>query len=277
MTQRAADETGEIELSLLLDGVERRYGYDFRDYAHASLKRRVLKCVQDEQVGSISALQERLLRHPDCMARFLRTMSVSTTSIFRDAAFYRAFREKVVPRLRGVPFLRIWAAGCATGEEVYSLAILLQEEGLYDRARIYATDMAEAVIEEARAGVFPLKKMKEFTRNYQEAGGAKTFSDYYRAGHDSAIVSRALQANLVWAVHNLVTDNSFNEFQVILCRNVMIYFNHNLQSRVHKLLYDSLAVGGFLGLGSKESLAFTPHEESYEPVNGNARIYRRAK
>ena len=277
MTQRAVAETGEIELSLLLDGVERRYGYDFRDYAPASLKRRVLKCVQDEQVGSISALQERLLRHPDCMARFLHTMSVSTTSMFRDPAFYRAFREKVVPQLRGVPFLRIWVAGCATGEEVYSLAVLLQEEGLYDRARIYATDMVEAVIEEARAGVFPIKKMKEFTRNYQAAGGAKTFSDYYSASHDNAIVTRVLQANLVWAVHNLVTDSSFNEFQVILCRNVMIYFNQDLQSRVHKLFYGSLAVGGFLGLGSRESLTFTPHEESYEPVNGNAKIYRRVK
>jgi len=270
-------EVEEPELSKLLNGIERRYGYDFRDYAPASLKRRVLRCVQDEQVGSISALQERLLRHPDCMARFLHTMSVSTTSMFRDPAFYRAFREKVVPQLRGVPFLRIWAAGCATGEEVYSLAILLQEEGLYDRARIYATDMTEAVIEEARAGVFPIRKMKEFTRNYQAAGGARTFSDYYSASRDNAIVTRALQANLVWAVHNLVTDNSFNEFQVISCRNVMIYFNHDLQSRVHKLFHDSLAVGGFLGLGSKESLDFTPHEKSYEPVNGNAKIYRRMK
>lgn len=274
---REPQDLEDIELALLVDGIERRYGYDFRDYAPASLKRRVRKCVQDEQVGSITALLDRLLRQPDYMARFLRTVSVAVSSMFRDPPFYRELRRSVIPELRTSPFIRVWVAGCATGEEVYSLAIVLREEGLYDRARIYATDIADAVIDEARAGLFPLEKMQEYTRNYMEAGGTRPFSDYYAADCDHAKVTHALQANIVWAAHNLVTDGSFNEFQLIFCRNVMIYFDRDLQARVHRLIFESLAVGGFLGVGSKESLTGTPHEDAYARAAGSASIYRRTR
>lgn len=267
----------EIELQLLLEGIYERYGYDFREYALSSLKRRVAKFMRDERRRTISGLQERVLRNPKVMARFLNTISIDVTAMFRDPQFYRVFRQKVVPLLRTFPHLRIWHAGCASGEEVYSMAILLQEEGLYDRARLYATDMNESLLQEAKAGVFALKEMQTYTDNYIRAGGTREFSEYYAARYDHALFRPALKENVVWAQHNLATDASFNEFQVILCRNVMIYFNQNLQNRVHNLLYDSLAAGGILALGEKESLKFTPHEGDYEVVDEREKLYRRVK
>ena len=270
-------ELEDIELRLLMEGVYQRYGHDFRDYAPASLKRRAWKCVRDEGLQTISALQEKVLHDPSCMARFLDALTIDVTAMFRDPGFYRAFRQKVAPLLRAYPYFRVWHAGCATGEEVYSMAILLEEEGLYHKAKIYATDMNDRVLQIAKSGIFSLKNMKDYTRNYQEAGGKGDFSDYYTARYDNALFRPTLQRNIVWAQHNLVTDASFNEFQVILCRNVMIYFNQSLQARVHNLLYESLAISGLLVLGSKESLRFTSHEREYEELDGREKIYRRVR
>ena len=273
--QPARDEVDEIELALLLEGVFRRYGFDFREYAPASLRRRVWRRVHAEGLTTISALQDKLLHDPNCMERLLLDLSINVTAMFRDPPFYVAFREKVVPMLRTYPFTRIWVAGCSTGEEVYSLAMLLREEGVYDRARIYATDINETVLERARAGVFPLDKMREYTQNYIRAGGTRAFSEYYVAKYDGAQFQRSLVENVVFAQHNLVSDRSFNEFNVILCRNVMIYFDRALQERVHRLFYESLVTFGVLALGAKESIRFSAHEDAYEELDADERLYRK--
>jgi chemotaxis protein methyltransferase CheR len=191
--------------------------------------------------------------------------------------FYRIFREKIIAVLRTYPFLRFWIAGCSTGEEVYSLAILLQEEGLYERSRIYATDVSDLVLAKAKSGIYPLAAMQEYTRNYQGAGGKHSFAEYYTADSEFAIFRPALRENVIFAVHNLVGDASFNEFHGIFCRNVMIYFNRALQERVHKLFYDSLLTYGYLGLGRSETIRFTPHENSFEEVAGREKLYRKIR
>lgn len=274
-TVEAGPDLQDLEVELLLEAVFRHYGYDFRDYAPASIRRRILGRVESEGVQSVSGLQERVLHEPGCMERLLLGITVHVSSMFRDPGFYLAFREKVVPLLRTYPFARIWHAGCSTGEEVYSLAILLQEEGIYERCRIYATDLSEAVLQGAKEGLFPLAGMKEYTENYQRAGGKTSFSDYYTAKYDHALFRPSLRENIVFAQHNLVTDGSFNEFNLILCRNVMIYFNKSLQERVHGLLHQSLVRLGVLGLGRKESIRFTPHEARYEEIDGPERLYRK--
>jgi chemotaxis protein methyltransferase CheR len=271
----ARDDVDEIELELLLEGVYRRYGFDFREYAPASLRRRVWRRVHAEGLPTLSALQDRLLHDPACMERLLLDLSINVTSMFRDPTFYAAFREKVVPLLRTYPFTRIWVAGCSTGEEVYSLAILLHEEGVAERARVYATDINESVLDRARAGVFPLDKMREYTQNYMNAGGQRAFSEYYLAKYDGAQFQRSLVENVVFAQHNLVSDRSFNEFNVIVCRNVMIYFDRTLQDRVHRLFYESLVNFGVLALGAKESIKFSPHEGSYEEVDAAERLFKK--
>jgi chemotaxis protein methyltransferase CheR len=270
-------ELEQIELQLLLEGVFRHYGFDFREYAPASLKRRVWRRVQAEGETTISGLLERLLHDSDSMERLLLDLSINVTAMFRDPMFYVAFREKVVPLLRTYPFTRLWVAGCSTGEEVYSLAILLTEEGLYDRTRIYATDINEAVLELARMGVFPLEKMQEYTENYIRAGGTRSFSEYYLARYEGALFDRALTENVVWAPHNLVQDRAFNTFNVILCRNVMIYFDRPLQNRVHQLFHDSLERFGVLGLGHKESIRFTGFQDSYRELDANEKLFRRIR
>jgi chemotaxis protein methyltransferase CheR len=273
----ARDDLEEIELSLLLEGVYRKYGFDFREYAPASLRRRVWRRVYAEGLTTISALQERLLHEPASMERLLLDLSINVTAMFRDPSFYVAFRNKVVPALRTYPFTRIWVAGCSTGEEVYSLAILLEEEEVYGRTRIYATDINEAVLERARSGVFPLDKMREYTQNYIKAGGTRAFSEYYLAKYDGAQFQRSLIENVVFAQHNLVSDRSFNEFNVIICRNVMIYFDRTLQDRVHGLFYDSLMNFGMLGLGHKESIRFSPYENAYEELDSSEKLYRKVR
>jgi chemotaxis protein methyltransferase CheR len=266
-----------IEVDLLLEGIYRQYGFDFRSYAFSSLKRRLWKRIQAEGLGSISELQARVLHDPSALQRLLLDLSVNVSTMFRDPGFYVAFREKVVPVLRTYPFIRLWHAGCSTGEEVYSMAILLQEEELYDRARIYATDINDVVLQSARAGIFPLDRMQEYTDNYLKAGGARAFSEYYTARYDGALFSPGLTRNVVFAQHNLVTDRSFAEFNVIFCRNVMIYFDRQLQNRVLRLFHESLPVYGILALGSKESLRFTDFEEAYDAVDQRERIYRRIR
>jgi chemotaxis protein methyltransferase CheR len=269
------DDLEEIELSLLLEGIFRQYGFDFREYAPASLRRRVWRRIHAEGLSTISGLQDRLLHDPACMERLLLDLSINVTAMFRDPGFYSAFRQKVVPMLRTYAFTRIWIAGCSTGEEVYSLAILLLEEGLYDRTRIYATDINEAVLGQARAGVFPLDKMREYTQNYINAGGSRPFSEYYLAKYDGAQFQRSLIDNVVFAQHNLVSDRSFNEFNVIVCRNVMIYFDRTLQERVHRLFYESLVTFGILGLGHRESIRQSPYEARYEELEPVEKLYRK--
>ena len=273
---QSRDDVEPLEIQLLLEAVFRRYGFDFREYASASLKRRLWRRVYAEGVATISGLQEKVLHDPACMERLLLDLSINVTAMFRDPTFYVAFREKVVPLLRTYPFTRIWNAGCSTGEETYSLAILLAEEGLLDRTRIYATDINEAVLERARAGVFALEKMQEYTQNYIRAGGKRSFSEYYVAKYDGAQFARTLMDNVVFAQHNLVSDRSFNEFNVIVCRNVMIYFDRSLQDKVHELFYESLAMFGVLALGHKESIRFTRHQAEYEELDALEKLYRKA-
>jgi chemotaxis protein methyltransferase CheR len=209
------------------------------------------------------------------MARLLGDLSINVTAMFRDPGFYVSFAEHVVPQLHTYPFTRIWVAGCSTGEEVYSLAIMLAEHDLYDRTRIYATDINQLAVDQARHGVYPLDRMQEYTENYIRAGGKRSFSEYYVAAYDDAQFTRTLIDNVVFAQHNLVSDRSFNEFHVIVCRNVMIYFDKRLQDRVHELFYESLANFGILGLGHKESIRFTPQEQRYEALDAGEKLYRK--
>lgn len=276
MTQApASEQLEEVEIELLLEGVFRHYGYDFRDYALSSLRRRIWQRVRAEHCKTISGLKEKVLHEPESMERLLLGLSISVSAMFRDPGLYVSFRRKVVPILRTYPFIRIWHAGCSTGEEVYSMAILLEEEGLFERCRIYATDMNETVLQKAQDGIYPLAAMRQYTTNYLQAGGKAAFSDYYTAAYDGAIVRPALRRNIVFAQHNLASDGPFNEFQVILCRNVMIYFNATLQARVHGLFLESLARRGFLCLGAKETLKFSPVEGMYEEVDAREKLYRR--
>jgi chemotaxis protein methyltransferase CheR len=271
----AGAELERIEIDLLLDGIYRHYGLDFRGYALGSLKRRLARRMRDEGTPTLSALQDKVLHDADAMERLLVALSISVTSMFRDPTFYRAFREKVVPLLRTYPFIRLWNAGCATGEETLSLAIVLEEEGLLERTRIYATDFNAGVVDRARAAEFSLARMKAYTENYLKAGGTKEFSRYYTAEGAVARFAPALRENLVFAQHNLVSDGSFNEFHGILCRNVLIYFGNPLQQRVHELFHGSLVNFGVLGLGHKETIRFTSLEHCYEPIDSREKLYRR--
>jgi chemotaxis protein methyltransferase CheR len=270
------EQLEDIEIALLLEGLYRFYGFDFRDYSPASLKRRIVERMRAEKIETISAFQDRVLHDAACMERLLLGLSVHVTSMFRDPSFYATFRRKVVPVLKTYPTVRVWHAGCSTGEEVYSMAILLQEEGLYRKCVIYATDISREVLRRAREGIFPLALMQEYTTNYVKAGGKHEFSDYYTADYDNVIFHPALKTNVVFAEHNLATDGSFNEFHVILCRNVMIYFNRALQDRVHELIYGSLSTFGVLGLGNKETLKTTPRESFYEKLDARDKLYRKA-
>src|SRR5688572_8987846 len=270
-------ELERIEINLLLEGIYHHYGFDFRSYAYASLRRRIWKRIAAEHLPTISSLQDRVLHDPSMMEKLLLDLSINVTAMFRDPGFYAAFRRDVVPALRTYPFIRIWHAGCSTGEEAYSMAILLEEEDLYDRARMYATDINEVVIRKAKEGIFPLDRMQEYTQNYLRAGGTRSFSEYYTAMYDGALFAPRLMRNIVFSQHNLATDRSFAECNVILCRNVLIYFDRNLQQRVHQLFYESLPVYGYLGLGSKESLRFSGFEDNYEQVDPREKIYRKIK
>jgi chemotaxis protein methyltransferase CheR len=265
----------EIELQLLLEGIYRHYGFDFRNYALSSLRRRVRDFLRDESFQTVSQLQDRILHNREWMDRFLYAVSVNVSAMFRDAPFYQTFRTEVVPFLKTYPFVRIWLAGVSMGEEVYSLAIMLTEEGIYDRCRIYATDINDAVLKKAKEGIYPLDLMQTYTNNYIKAGGTQSFSEYYTAAYDRVILKPSLRDNVVFAQHNLASDSSFNEFHVILCRNVMIYFNAELQAHVHHLLHESLVMFGVLGLGAKETLKFSPHEFKYEEIDHDSRLFRR--
>lgn len=266
-----------LEMELLLEAIYRHYGYDFRSYARSSLRRRLRKRLEAENLPSFSALQDRVLHDPTTMEGLLRDMSVNVTGMFRDPTFFLAFRQKVVPMLRTYPFVRIWHAGCASGEEVYAMAILLEEEGLYERSRLYATDMNAEALDRARTGIFPISRMREYTASYQQAGGTRSFSEYYTASYGAALFHARLRENVLFAQHNLATDTSFSEFNVILCRNVLIYFDRSLKERTLKLFHDSLSPLGFLCLGRRESLRFTNVEDSFTELDAKERIFRRAR
>lgn len=267
----------EIEIDLLLTGLAERYGYDFRNYARASLTRRIRKAVQAECVRSVSELQSVLLHDAEAAMRFVASMTVHTTSMFRDAEVYMALRNEVIPLLRTYPFVRIWHAGCSSGEEVYSLAILLEEHGLYERCRIYATDISDAVLDRARSGVFSLRSMREHTQAYLRSGGQQDFSSYYVTDHESAVFRKSLRRQLVFSQHNLVCDSVFNEFQLIVCRNVLLYFDQTLRERAHDLFDASLTRFGILVLGKQESLRFTSHAANYQELREGLRVYRRKR
>lgn len=274
---QARSDLEETEIHLLTEAIFRHYGFDFRDYSLPSLRRRIWKRVYAEGLSTISGLIEKVLHDPRSMEALLLDLSINTTAMFRDPDFYLAFRRKVVPMLRTYPFVRIWHAGCSTGEEVYSTAILLQEEGLYDRCRIYATDINEPVLQKAKLGIFPLSTMQENTANYMAGGGSGTFSDYYTARYDYAIFRPSLRENVVFAQHNLVTDASFNHFNVIFCRNVLIYFNNALQEKVQQLFIQSMEMFGVLGLGKKESIRYTGVASSYDELDAEQKLYRRVR
>jgi len=270
-------ETSEsIELELLLEAIHRRYGFDFRDYAAAPLRRRLRRRALTEGAESLSELQGLLLRDPACMERLLLDLSINVTAMFRDPSFFSSLRRDVVPLLLAQPFTRIWCAGCSTGEEVYSLAILLQEEGLYEQSRIYATDINVYALEAARAGIVPLDRMQRYTESYIRSGGVRDFSEYYVAAYDAARFNADLLGNVVFAQHNLATDRAFSDFHLVICRNVLIYFDRPLQDRVIDLFCDSLGASGILALGRRETVAFSSGAERFEPLSPVERIFRKA-
>jgi len=269
------ETTSNIELDLLLEAVFRKYGYDFREYSRAHVKRRLYNRIKQHELQSFSQLQHLLLYDEQTFQEVLRDLSINVTEMFRDPTFYAKMRTEVVPLLKTYPYLKIWHAGCSTGEEVYSFAILLHEEGLYERSQIYATDFNTDVLETAKRGIYPTSRIKEYTMNYQEAGGKDSFSNYYTARYDAVIFDAALKKNIVFAEHNLVTDSVFAEAHLIICRNVLIYFNRSLQNKVLQLFSESLIKGGFLGLGSKENILFSPIENSYKTIDGEQKIYQK--
>lgn len=244
----------DIELELLLLAIFRVSGYDFRQYMKSSIMRRVQNRLNQERLPSITALTEKVIHDEEYLKKMLSDFSINVTEMFRDPTFFKTIREDIIPLLRELPEIRIWHAGCSTGEEVYSMAILMNEEGLGNRIKIYATDMNELVLKKAEKGQLPLQKMQLYTKNYLLAGGKSSFSEYYTADCEAAYLNEDLLDNVIFAQHNLVTDRSFNEFHMIVCRNVLIYFNVDLQKRVIQLFNESLTPGGFLGLGSKETI-----------------------
>ena len=270
-----AKELREIELDLLLEAILRRYGHDFRQYARASLKRRTDALCQKLDRPHLADLIPLLLHDKKVFNDFLRELSITVTEMFRDPWFYAALREKVLPHLATYPLIKIWHAGCATGEEVYSMAILLEEAGLYPRSQIYATDYNNESLDKAKEGIYPLEKMKHYTANYNKSAPQGFFSNYYHAKYDLAKMSETLKRNITFANHNLVTDQVFGEMNLIICRNVLIYFNKDLQNRVLRLFRESLAHRGFLCLGSKESLSFSDVADDFEVIAKRERIFRK--
>lgn len=271
------DDLEKLEIRLLLEGIYNWYGYDYRNYAYNTIKRRIWHRIHAEKLLTITGLLDKVLHDPACLKRLIADFSINVTEMFRDPAFFLNLREHIVPLLRTYPSIRIWHAGCSTGEEVYSMAILLSEEGLYEKTKIYATDINSDVLKVAKSAVFPLENMRKYTNNYMMAGGKKSFSDYYIVKNDGVRFHSGLSKNIIFAQHNLVTDQSFNEFHVILCRNVLIYFDKTLQKKVHQLFYESLGMFGILGLGDKETISYTDKADCYEEVIVGQKLYKKVK
>jgi len=262
------------ELELLLNDVLDRYGYDFMNYSRASLKRRVNRLLTLDKFPSFAELRYRLLSQPDYIKRFVEELTVNVTEMFRDPAFYQTLRTTILPTLTAKPFIRIWHAGCSTGEEVFSLAIMLREMGLLHKSLLYATDLSPGVLETARAGIFPLAPMKQNSENYRLSGGTQDFSEYYTAQYGYVKFDASLASRMVFSTHNLVSDGSFNEFDLIMCRNVMIYFDKPLQERVLILFDNSLGPLGYLVLGTKETIRFSPMQGRYRQIDSE-KIWRK--
>lgn len=265
----------KLEIQLLLDAIYALSGYDFRRYNQQSILRRIEHRMRIANIPSVTRLTDAIIHDEGMLSQILQDFSINVTEMFRNPSFFKAIREQVVPQLKKLNQIRIWHAGCATGEEVYSMAILLKEEGLLERSMLYATDMSELALEKARRGAYPIQKMQAFTRNYILAGGGESFSEYYKTDKSYAYFQPEFQHHIMFAQHNLVMDSSFQEFDIIICRNVLIYFTAELQGDVHQLFYDSLAPGGFLGLGDKETLQFTPFDAHYSAINFGERIYQK--
>lgn len=272
-----------IEINLLLEAIFQRYGYDFRNYARASIKRRILSFLamhpglvelEDEKFSRLIPL---ILYDEDLFLELLQAFSITVTEMFRDPELFKVLREGVIPYLKTFPHVRIWHAGCSTGEEVYSMAVILQEEGLYERTTIYATDFNDGALDIARKGIYKLESGKEFSKNYQKSGGRKSLSSYYHANYDAMIFDKELRKNVTFSNHNLVLDGSFGEMHLIICRNVLIYFDKTLQNRILKLFYESLCGHGFLVLGSKETISFSEMEKSFSVVDKKWKIYQKNK
>jgi chemotaxis protein methyltransferase CheR len=261
------------EYKELLESIRFIYGYDFTEYSEISLKRRIIHFMNNHNIGTLDKLAKVLMKDERVFSEFVQELSVTVTEMFRDPSFFKCIRDKVVRRLYTYPFTKIWIAGCATGEEVYSLAILLKEEGLLDRSLIYATDINQKSLQIAREGIYAINSMKEYTENYMLAGGKESFSTYYKAKYNAVMFDKSLRENVVFAPHNLATDKSFNEFQVIICRNVLMYFNNNLKEKVIALFHESLCHFGFLGLGDKESLLFSSRQNSFDEVDKKEKLY----
>lgn len=268
-------DISDIEISLLLEAIYDTYGYDFREYSQAHIRRRITNRLSVSGFENVTQMQSQVLNDETFASELLQDLSITVTEMFRDPTFYRSLRDNVMPVLKTYPFIKIWHAGCASGEEAYSMAILLQEEGLYDRTTIYATDFNQLALNRAKDGIFSNKMIKEYTSNYQLAGGKESFSRYYTSNYDNVIMNQSLKKNIVWANHNLVTDSVFAEVNLILCRNVLIYFEKNLQNKVQTLFYNSLINGGVLCLGSKESLRFSDLYDQYSEIDTKQRIYKK--
>jgi chemotaxis protein methyltransferase CheR len=272
-----ADEVEAIETRLLLEGIQMRYGYDFREYAAAPLRRGLMAAMVREGVHTVSAYQDRILREPAVLQRFLKAVGVNVTTMFRDPETMVAIRDEVVPLLKTYPSSRIWVAGCATGEEVYALAIVLAEAGVLERCTIYATDLSEETLAVARTGSYPLDRVRRYEDAYIASGGVGRLSDHYLVADRSARFDRKLASRVTWERHNLVTDGSFNDFHLVICANVLIYFKESLQARAHRLIYDSLVRGGFLALGKRESMLGCPEYDHYEQVRSGVNLYRKIR
>lgn len=266
---------GNEELHNLLNSIRLVYGYDFTEYAEASVIRRIIHFMHTNKIDTVEELKKTLLSNESTFVLFIQEFTVNVTEMFRDPSFYMSLRNNIIRRLATYPFIKIWVAGCSTGEEVYSIAILLKEEGLLERSVIYATDINPKVVQAAKKGVFPMQLMQLYTKNYQKSGGKRAFSDYYIAKYNSVIFNKNLKKDIVFSVHNLTADKSFNEFQLIVCRNVLIYFNQSLQNKVIDLFYESLCPFGYLALGNKESLLFSDRRQNFEDVDKKERIFIR--
>ncbi len=267
----------DIEIKLILEAVRLKHGYDFTNYAYSSMKRRLNKIMLDNGFTKLTQMIPLIIHENDFFKLFLHSLSVNVTEMFRDPSFFLSIRERLIPYLKTYPFIKIWAAGISTGEEIYSLAIILKEEGLCDNFIIYATDFNDNVLDIAKKGIYSAADMRVGTTNYQKAGGKESFASYYYADYNSAIFDSSLKKNIVFANHNLVTDGVFGEMNMIICRNVLIYFNKRLQDHVLELFSKSLRINGFLCLGSKESLEFSTSASLYEPFDKTARIFKKRR
>lgn len=276
MAERKVDIT-ETEIEELLILVNQTYGYDFTNYSRASMHRRISRFIDDAGFDNTDDLKVSLTKDKAVFDFFLQRITVNVTEMFRDPEVYKVIRQKVLPVIASYPSIKIWHAGCSSGEEVFSMAILLHEAGLLKRSKIYATDINPNNIEKAKKGILSLDVMKEYTTNYLNAGGESDFASYYTAMYDNAIIRKDLRENIIFSQHNLVTDQVFNEFQLVLCRNVMIYFNRQLQNKVIHLFHNSLSTFGFLALGIKESLLFSDIKNKFEVVSNNEKIFKRIR